>query len=696
MRSARYDDRLYSLLPAIHRMRDAERGYALQGLLRLLGREGHVVEDDLDRLYASWFIETCPDWIVPYIGDLVGYTGAPEGLMPLRRDVANTVRDRRRKGTLALLESIARDTTGWAARAVEMYRQLARTQYLNSLFLERGRAVDVRRGDLLEHLDGPFGAAAHVVDVRRPSSTLTTGLYNIPSIVLFAWRLRAFTVTHCQADCVEDIGPQCYAFSALGNDTELFSQRDLPIPLTRRMLEERPHDDSGGRLSKASADYYGLGKSLAIWAPDWPVKGAPQPVPREAIVPADLTEWKYQAPANHIAVDPELGRFVFPARQLPKGSVYVSYAYGFSAEMGGGEYDRTLFQPDDAVVYRVGGPGGDESIRAALTRWQSTTPRPRSAVIEIVDSRVYTEPLAVDLERDEHLQLRAAVHARPVLRLLDYIVDRPDPFSIRGKRGSSFTLDGILVTGRGLAVHGNDQGEGSDRDDDLCEVVIRHCTLVPGWGMRENCEPIRPAEPSIELLGTRARLRIEHSIVGSIVVSASQSADEPLEIAVSDSVLDSTGHDCSRPDCDALTGPGGAVAHAAVTLRDVTVFGHVRAHMIRLAENTIFTGVVRVARRQVGCVRFSYVPPGSRTPPRFECQPDRDGALPRFVSTRYGTADYARHADDCPEGIREGADDRSEMGVFHDLHEPQRAQLLRQRLQEFTPAGTDAGLIFLR
>jgi hypothetical protein len=34
------------------------------------------------------------------------------------------------------------------------------------------------------------------------------------------------------------------------------------------------------------------------------------------------------------------------------------------------------------------------------------------------------------------------------------------------------------------------------------------------------------------------------------------------------------------------------------------------------------------------------------------------------------------------------------MGVFHDLFRPQREANLRARLDEYTPAGTEAGIIF--
>ena len=39
-----------------------------------------------------------------------------------------------------------------------------------------------------------------------------------------------------------------------------------------------------------------------------------------------------------------------------------------------------------------------------------------------------------------------------------------------------------------------------------------------------------------------------------------------------------------------------------------------------------------------------------------------------------------------------GADDEAEMGAFHDLYQPQRIANLRARLDEYTPAGIDAGI----
>ncbi|MFD0346182.1 hypothetical protein ACFQ0M_09120 [Kitasatospora aburaviensis] len=142
-----------------------------------------------------------------------------------------------------------------------------------------------------------------------------------------------------------------------------------------------------------------------------------------------------------------------------------------------------------------------------------------------------------------------------------------------------------------------------------------------------------------------------------------------------------------------------------------TVLGTVQVHAVGRGENTVFTGRVKAARRSHGCLRFCWVPTGSRTPRRFHCQPDTAIAAlgdapapdlaaaterrlnPRFTSVRYPDAGYAQLAADCAEEIRTGADDGSELGVHHDLFLPQRLAALRTRLAEYVPAGLDAAVL---
>lgn len=792
-------DRLYELLPVFYRMRDVERGEPLRALLQVIAEQVNVVEDDIAQLYDNWFIETCQDWVVPYVADLIGYRPVSEAgvagdvstaegalrnkfLVP-RREVAATLRYRRRKGTLALLELLARDVAGWPARAVEFYQMLSGSQHLNHQRPTRARVLDLRDGDALERLEGGFDSAAHTVNTRRLNSHRRTGRHAITNAGLFVWRLKANSVTHAQAFCIDRVRHH-YTFSILGNDAPLFTKAieepdathvadelNVPAPIRRRALDERTHD------------YYGSSKSLFIWRDD-----EDRPVPVEHIVTADLSNWAYRPQGEQVVVDPRLGRIAFSTRSEPRTGVWVSYHYGFPADIGGGEYARRLRvprkpilrMPDDdkpsahpragTHVYFVSQRRRAErhfpTINRALEAWRRDAPD--DALIQIDDSGAYVEPVEIRMGRNQRLEIRAADGARPVIRLLDWYTNRPDSLGIYGPepeeesegeepareqtydqtprqeayaeesggeprdedaqpaeqnattqdatgvdatgagddddvecpngRGARVRLDGLMVVGRGLIVEG-----------DLYELSLRDCTLVPGWSLDTDGYPESETEPSVELTNTSARLRVERSIVGSILVDVSEVTIDPIEISLADSVLDAT-----KPDLEALYGPDDTHAHATLRVVRSTVFGLVRAHAISLAENSIFSGRVRVARTQAGCVRFCYVPPGSRTPRRHSCQPDsalsplrgNDAATvaerertemrvrPVFNSVRYGTPAYCQLAETCPREISRGADDESEMGVYHDLFQPQREANLRARLDEFTPAGVDAGIIF--
>src|SRR5262249_33225136 len=151
-------------------IRDAERGEPLRALIAVIAEQAAVMEDDITRLYENWFIETCDEWVVPYIGDLLGVRGlhpVTEATFSQRARVANTLGYRRRKGTASMLEQLARDTTGWPARVSECFRLLATTQYLNHLRPENVRTPDLRAVNLLDRLDGPFDTIAHTGDVRH-------------------------------------------------------------------------------------------------------------------------------------------------------------------------------------------------------------------------------------------------------------------------------------------------------------------------------------------------------------------------------------------------------------------------------------------------------------------------------------------------------------------------------------------------
>ncbi|MEU1598337.1 hypothetical protein ABZ468_37355 [Streptomyces sp. NPDC005708] len=710
-------DRMYDLLPAVVRRRDAEQGLALRALLGVVQEQADVIEADIEQLYDDWFIETCQSWVAPYLGDLVGYRVLPGSAEALsgkteaagrlltaiagRRDVAHTSANRRRKGTLALLEELAEDVAAWPGRAVEFRALLGVTQsvrlygrdpHADRRRLTRGRTVDLHAVDALDRVDGPFDPLAHTVNVRRINSARTQGRYNIPEVGLFLWRLRAYPVTHAPAHC-DDRARTHFAFSVLGNSAPLIA-KPVEEPSPTHLADESNVPAFIRRLAFAerTAQFYGPGKSMCVYVGN-------EPVPLNRVVPADLTGWRHQPKNHQVAIDPVLGRIAFPPRQAPTDGVWVDYHYGFSADMGGGEYVRPLQLKRPKGFYTVGQAEENDftEIGAAVRQWRAdktSDPSKREAVIEITDAGDYLEKLTIELDPDDRLTLRAAQGKRPVLRILDWYSNRPDGLQVVGPQpdaaGQAGTpprieFDGLLVCGRGLRVSGN-----------VGQVVVRHCTLVPGWSLDQECHSEHEEEASIELADTPACLQVEQSIIGSILVNVDEVHSEPNPIWLSDSVLDAAGKGLA-----ALSAPHERRAHAVFNARRTTVLGKVLTQAVGLVENSIVDGCLQVERRQSGCVRFCWLGPGSRTPRRYHClppatppgQPQR--VVPRFTGTQYGMPGYAQLAVDCPDEIRRGAEDGSELGAFHDLFQPQREDNLTARLGEYVPAGCDVGIVIV-
>ena len=106
-----YADKLWNLLPAVYRAEDTDQSDAkgpLREIVDRIGTQAAILRRSIDRLWEDQSIETCDDWVIPYIGDLLSTNLVP-GLdaRGQRLDVAKTIYYRRRKGTLAVLDEIA-------------------------------------------------------------------------------------------------------------------------------------------------------------------------------------------------------------------------------------------------------------------------------------------------------------------------------------------------------------------------------------------------------------------------------------------------------------------------------------------------------------------------------------------------------------------------------------------------------------
>ncbi len=686
---------LYELLPALYRLRDTDRGKPLRGLLTVIAEQAQVLEENLEQLYDDQFIETCDEWVAPYIGDLIGYRPL-HGVLPKisspRAEVANTIAYRRRKGTAAVLEQLARDVTGWDARAVEFFQLLGWTQYMNHVRAGHAFAPDMRRWKPLERLDGPFDRLAHTVDVRRAATG--RGKHNIRNVGIFLWRLDDYRLRESPA---VEVDPRRYMFSPLGHDLQLvtFAKSEEKITHIAEPINV-PDLISRRVLDGALATYYGEGKSIFIEVAGSGVDGSK--VRACNLSDAGGGSWAHQ-PQSFVAIDPVLGRIAFPAAEpAPAETPKVTFHYGFSADLGGGEYDRLETISEAMTPFKqVASPA---TIQAALGSDGGT--------IEVTDSGRYEEALSVQLDPGIDLELRAANSHRPTIVL-------SGDLEIRGDTDNEVVLDGLLISGARLLVP-------SDGGNAVRRLRIRHCTLVPGLSLDRSGEPQHPTTPSLVVDLANVTVEIERCIVGGLRVA------EGSTVRVANSLVDAT-----LDTGVAYAAPDHSSAGGALTIENTTVIGKVHTRLLELASNTVFNSgladsdtwlaAVRSEQKQTGCVRFSFVPVGSRVPRRYRCQPDlaiqeaiaaalepgspltsaerksiAEGVLcrmlPAFTDLRYGRPAYCQLDTVCPVEIRTGADDESEMGAFHDNYAPQRETNLRLRLDEYLRFGLEAGIFY--
>lgn len=766
--------RLYDLLPAVYRERDNELGKPLRALLGLVQEQADLVEADIRQLWNNFFIETCEPWVIPYLGDLVGtvalfdasrinqpdtarqlfpdLTGLsliPDVSLRARADVAKTIYFRRRKGTLPMLEELARDVTGWSAHAVEFFELLGWTQCMrNHLRMHSLHAPDLRRVETLDRLNGAFDEISHTVDVRpigttpeRLSSSVT-GWYNILNIGFFLWRLGSYELELVQARrddlAVGNYGYYGYHFSPLGQPTPLFTRwrregdeaglaTELHVPGPIRPAAF--YNDLARAQATPGAgftDYYGMFDEL-------PPAQNPTNLPQAAassfmilrdgvIVPPplvrclDLSTWR-QPTGNVVGVDVKLGRMAFGTTFVPTNRVDVSYHYGFSADLGGGPYERRawLLRPalanlHIAVDQSLTTPGSVATLNAALAQWVAAG-KPNT-LISILDSCTYDEALSLEPADDRWLVLEAGAGAadsgvRPHVQ---------GSMTIKGAhQTSSVTLSGLLIEG-GIHVEGS-----------LGRLRLLHCTLVPGRALSNadgqpiSLDPSLLVEAGTDSAPSNTRLRVEMAfcITGPLRIP---SHAEGLWLL--DSIVDGVAVAPNAQRTAALASPTGGYGPPA-WLERVTIFGRASLRELKWASEVIFTEPVTTERRQSGCVRFSFVPPTSVTPRRYRCQPDlevstqieqREKAtgvklmqaqrnavrtaiekwlLPGFTSTRYGQPAYAQLHLTCPRQIATGAEDGSEMGAFCHLKQPQRTANLRLRLEEYLPFGLESGIIYV-
>ncbi|WP_353474582.1 hypothetical protein PVT71_21790 [Salipiger sp. H15] len=722
---------LYRLLPAVHRLRDAGEGGPLAALMAVLAREGAVVEENIEQLLDNLFIETCEDWAAPYIGGTIGYRALyeVEGVqVGTRAEVANTIGYRRRKGTAAVLEALARDVTGWPAHVVEYFQVTATCQHMNHV--RPGHALAPRLSDPLplESLDRAFDRTLQTVDVRSIQQTVSRrslgGRHNFQNIGLWLWRLMARGSTRMPVTAVD---ARRYLFDPLGAPRQLVN---LPLPEATITSISRPEhvpgDISRRALDADPALWYGADRALALYldgefvpvsrieacdlsddGPGWnhsPHTALPEaelrlregtPLP-DPLLPPD-------PPNAMIRIDPVLGRIAFPDAETRE--IRATWHSGFPGRIGGGEYNRARTLTRDPGQALVLYPGPDHvTLQSALDAVAA-----EGGIVELTANEVFAEPAALRAGAGTEVILRAANGLRPILR-------PGGPLTLEGGAEARLALDGVTVEGAPVEI--GPDGDGASP----ATVTLRHVTLIPGLSFTDTGAPATPNATSLAVSAIGVELLLDRCITGPIAM------DETTNAEIRDSIVDAAAL-VPRESAAALaiSGPGleGDPA-GALTIRASTVVGRILARVFPLVSDSLLharseSGApVRAIRRQQGCMRFSFVPHGSVTPRRYRCQPqlaiaeavaeaeeggpvtDADRAQiiarvsramrPGFTSQRASDPAYLQLRGVAPREIRAGASDEGEMGAWHLLAAPQREANLRIRLEEYLRFGLEAGL----
>jgi hypothetical protein len=340
--------------------------------------------------------------------------------------------------------------------------------------------------------------------------------------------------------------------------------------------------------------------------------------------------------SGEVAIDPERGRFAFPATEIPTGRLSVSYRYGFTGEVGAGPYARPGLAKATLTVAQT-----RNADHATLQGAINAAPNGGAApvLIEILDSATYNEALLIDNRNfPGGLVLQAADQETPCVIKSGA---GANVLAVQNSTIAELRLDGLVLSGGNIAVSGN-----------VGKVVLRHCSASPGT-------------VGVTLTSANANLQLLQSICGRIAITAAEGSLE-----VTDSIV-------QHPTAIAF-------ANGVGKLERSTVIGDVTLHSGYLS-NLLLHGALALADTKASCLRFSRLPrPFAEQ--GFSCT----DAVPVLVSLQFGDAGYCHLHPNSAAALRSGAEEGGEIGAFHRAGLPWRTQNVAVRLAEYMPAGLEA------
>ncbi|MDD5036500.1 MAG: hypothetical protein PHE55_17285 [Methylococcaceae bacterium] len=711
--AAYYADKLWNLIPAIYRFQDTdsfERSGPMRELVNRIGSQAAVLRRAADRLWEDQSIETCDDWVIPYIADLLD-ARLVNGLAAReqRLNVAKTIHYRRRKGTVAVLEELASDITGWNVCVVEFFRRLGRTRHGldpqigiadegslqdKSTLLQEERLIGALTGTACggwADLRSPYGAEKtgtafdeyfHAADVRRGVGK--TGWYNIPRLGVFLWRLFSFpaglgfdAAHSAKAGATPIKSGTCtgaftyFSFDPTGRKIPLFaaatralgdtwtspSEWQLPTPMSPGLLKQG-FDNLYAKVVSVTHNVIDF-KSLAL------LDGNGHLIDSTGIA-RDADDFRKLA-SNVYFIDPEQGLLF--CKGTPPKDLAVVYHYGFASSIGAGEYDRTPFAGQPAVE-----PAGNIPIHggkdALLTHLATLAP---TGTLTIEDSFTYDE--IEDIAGIKNVLLRSMNTSRPLIRLPAASGDGRREWTLSGDGEAELTLEGLFISGGDVVLSGN-----------FKQVTLTSCTFDPGsldktGSAYELSVDGRELAPScLWIDGHVEKLVISRCVMGPVNERTKGMLDH---LQIGDSIVQAIGTD-----------PAVKMALGTLEMNRCTVLGRASVHSLK-ASDCLLDDTLTVVDDQIGCIRFSAWSTGSRLPRQYECVEIQPQASV-FVSRKFGEPEYAQLGEDADKSIQhgaidatisEGAENGSAMGAFSSEQYPIKMRALAMKFEEYMPMG---------
>ncbi len=712
--AAYYADKLWNLIPAIYRFEDTDcydRNGPLRELVNRIGQQAAILRRATDRLWEDQSIETCDDWVIPYIADLLD-ARLVNGLAAReqRLNVAKTIYYRRRKGTVAVLEELASDITGWNACVVEFFRRMGRTRHgldpqvglaaegslqdqLTLLEEERllgplsrtacGGWADLRNPYASHKTDTAFDEYFHAADVRRGAGA--TGWYNIPRLGVFLWRLFSFSAglgfdeSHsARAGVTPVMSNTCegdftyFSFDPTGRKMPLFAAATRPFGDTWITPPEwrLPTRISQGLLQHDFLELYASVISVADNLIDFAslalLDGKGKLIESAGIA---VDEADYGKLVTKIFfIDSEQG-LLFAKGSTPE-DLAVVYHYGFASRIGAGEYDRTAFAdvPSTEPPGMAHIQGGKKALISQLATLAPT------GALSIDDSLTYDA--IEDITGIQNVLVRSHNTARPLLRLPHATGSGWTVWTLTGVGEAELSLEGLFISGGDVVLRGQ-----------FKTVTLTSCTFDPGTndktgvGYDKSVDGRQLAPSCLWIEGHVETLVVSRCVMGPI---NERTGDGWMDKAqLSDSIVQAL---------DPY--PAIGMSLGGLEMQRCTVLGRGIVHRLE-ASDCVFDDVITVVDDQAGCVRFSAWSTGSRLPRKYECVEMLPNA-PIFVSRHFGEPAFAQLAEDADRlivkgensaGISAGAESGSAMGAFSGEQYPIKMRALKMKFDEYMPIG---------